>query len=166
VHISDGMLERDGIVRGMTAGLIAAGVMSAVRLLAHRAGLIDRMVPQVLQERAAGETGIDLPGGDAAHQLAAEVIHHGVGLTAGGLLGAVRPTPATATGAAYGLAIWAVDVLGLMPALRVRRVGGHGVDAVAHAIFGVVLAFAMRELAAQPRLRAMPTEIPMLRRVG
>jgi hypothetical protein len=150
----------------MTAGLIAAGVMSAARLLAHRAGLIERMVPQVLEERAAGEAGIDLPGGDAAHQLAAEVMHHGVGLTAGGLLGAATPEPGLATGAAYGLAIWVVDALGLMPALRVERVGGHVVDAVAHAVFGVVLAFGMRELALQPRLRPMPTDVPVLRRVG
>jgi hypothetical protein len=33
------MRHRDGIATGMTAGLIAAGVMPAVRLLAHRAGL-------------------------------------------------------------------------------------------------------------------------------
>ncbi len=62
------MRERGGVLRGMTAGLIAAGVMSAVRLLAHRAGLIERMVPQVLQERAAGASGIDLPGGEVAAQ--------------------------------------------------------------------------------------------------
>jgi hypothetical protein len=159
------MLERDGILRGMTAGFIAAGVMSAARLLAHRVGLIDRMVPQVLQERLAGEAGVD-PGVDAAHQLAAEVIHHAVGLTAGGVLGAATSRPALATGVRYGLAIWLVDAVGLLPALRVQRVGGRGVDAVAHAIFGAVLAFGMRELAAQRRLRPVPTEIPMLRRVG
>lgn len=160
------MATRDRILRGMTAGLIAAGVMSAVRLLAHRAGLIDRMVPQVLQERVAGEAGVALPGGEAAHQLAAEAIHHVVGLAAGGLLGAAAATPGTRTGVAYGLGIWAVDALGLLPALRVQRVGGLGVDATAHAVFGAVLAFAIRQLTAQPRLQPVPTRVPVLRRVG
>jgi hypothetical protein len=150
----------------MTAGLIAAGVMSGVRLAAHRAGLIDRMVPQVVHERAAGEADVALPGGHAAHQLAAELVHHAVAAAAGGLLGAVRARPGIAAGAAYGLAIWAVDVLALMPALGERRLGGSAVDGVAHAVFGVVLAFAMRELAAQRALRPLPTAIPMLRRVG
>ena len=53
-----------------------------------------------------------------------------------------------------------------MPALGVRRLGGRAVDAAAHAIFGAVLAFAMRELASQPRLQPTPTAIPMGRRVG
>jgi len=81
------MLEREGILRGMAAGLVAAGVMSAARLLARRSGLIDRMVPQVVEERAAGATGARMPGGAAGHQLAAEAVHQAVGVTAGGLLG-------------------------------------------------------------------------------
>lgn len=160
------MRERGGVLRGMTAGLIAAGVMSAARLVAHRAGLIERMVPQVLQERVAGTTGIDLPGGQSGHQLAAEVIHHAVSLSFGGLLGAVSARPGLATGVAYGLAIWAIDALGLLPVLRVDRVGGRAVDAAAHGIFGATLALAMRELAAQPRLLPVPSAIPLRRRVG
>jgi hypothetical protein len=152
----------------MSAGVIAAGVMSTARLLAHRAGLVDRMVPQVLEERAAGEAGIDIPGGKSGHQLAAEVIHHGVSLAAGGLLGALTAKPRPATAAAYGLAIWVAEAWGLLPALRVRRPGTRAlaVDAAAHALFGVVVAFAMRELASQDRLRPVPTKVPLLRRVG
>jgi hypothetical protein len=159
------MVDRDGLLRGMTAGLVAAGVMSALRVLALRAGLIDRMIPQVLQERAAGEAGGG-PGDQAAHQLSAELIHHAVGLAAGGLLGAMRATPSLATGIAYGLAIWAVGAVGLLPALRVRRAGGSRVDALAHAVFGAVLALGMREAAAQPRLEPSPVEKPVRRRVG
>lgn len=160
------MGQRDGILRGMTAGFIAAGVMSAVRLAAHRAGLIERMVPQVLQERVAGAAGIHLPGGTAAHQLAAEVIHHAVSGAFGALLGAAAPRPRLVTGIGYGLAIWGIDALGLMPALRIDRVGGRTVDAAAHTVFGAVLALAMHELAAQPRLRSVPAAIPLRRRVG
>ena len=148
----------------MTAGLVAAGVMSAVRLIAHRAGLIDRMVPQVLQERAAGAAGIDVPG--SAHQLAAEALHHGVSLAAGAALGALTATPSVRIGVVYGLAIWVVDALGLLPALRVQRVGGRGVDAVAHGIFGAALAFAMRELASQRRLTPKPAAVPLRAHVG
>lgn len=160
------MLERDGILRGATAGLIAAGVMSAFRLLGHRAGLIERTIPQVLQERVAGESGLHVPGGTAGHQLVAEVLHFGVSAGFGGVLGAAASRPSIWTGAAYGLGIWLVDTLGLLPALRVQRVGGHGVDAVAHALFGVALAFSMQELASQSRMKPLPTKVPLLRRVG
>ena len=154
----------DGVLRGMTAGLVAAGVMSAVRLIAHRAGLIDRMVPQVLQERAAGAAGIDVP--SSAHQLAAEALHHGVSLAAGGALGALTTRPSVTVGVAYGVAIWVVNALALLPALRVQRVGGGGVDAVAHGIFGAALALAMRELASQPRLTPKPAAAPLRAHVG
>jgi|RhiMetdeSRZDD1v2_1073273.scaffolds.fasta_scaffold42556_2 hypothetical protein len=160
------MSRYEGVLHGMAAGLVAAGVMSTVRLLAHRAGLIDRMVPQILQERAAGAAGLDVPGGSAGHQLAAEAIHHGVSLAAGGALGAVTATPGFAAGVAYGLAIWAIDVLGLLPALRVQRVAGRTVDLIAHGLFGATVAFAMRELASQPRLEPEPSVIPLRRRVG
>jgi hypothetical protein len=160
------MSRYEGILRGMAAGLVAAGVMSTVRLLAHRAGLIDRMVPQVLQERAAGAADLDVPGGSAGHQLAAEAIHQGVSLAAGGALGAITATPGFAAGVAYGLAIWAVDAVGLLPALRVERVGGRTVDLIAHGLFGATVAFAMRELASQPRLEPEPSAIPLRRRVG
>jgi hypothetical protein len=160
------MSRYDGVLRGMTAGLMAAGVMSAVRLIAHRAGFIDRMVPQVLQERVAGAAGIDVPGGTAGHQLAAETIHNVVSLAAGAALGAVSAKPGLATGIGYGLVIWVVDALGVLPALRVERVGGRTVDVVAHGLFGATLALAMRELAAQPRLAPRPSIMPLRRRVG
>ena len=150
----------------MAAGLVAAGVMSGVRVLAHRAGLIDRMVPQILEERAAGAAGVDASGDGAGHQLAAEAIHHAVSAAAGGALGAITATPGLVSGALYGLGIWVVDALGLLPALRVHRVGGGAVDAVAHAVFGAALALVMRELAAQRRLRPAAPVIPLRRRVG
>ena len=157
------MSRLTGALRGMTAGLVAAGVMSAVRLMAHRAGLIDRTVPQVLQERAGG---VDPSGGAAGHQLAAEAIHLAVSLAAGATLGAITARPRLRTGVVYGLAIWVVEALGLLPALRVRRVAGSAVDAVAHGVFGATVALAMRELTAQPRPAPRPAVIPVRRRVG
>lgn len=105
-----------------------------------------------------------MPG--SAHQLAAEALHHGVSLAAGAALGPLTATPSVSIGVVYGLAIWVVDALGLLPALRVQRVGGRGVDAVAHGILGAALAFAMRELASQPRLTPKPAAVPLRAHVG
>jgi hypothetical protein len=87
-------------------------------------------------------------------------------MATGGLLGGVTTRPSLAAGVGYGLLIWIVDVVGLLPALRVERVGGRAVDAVAHGIFGATLAFAMRELAGQRRMDPKPAAIPLRRRVG
>jgi hypothetical protein len=160
-------MDGRGALRGVAAGLVGAGVMSALRLLAHRAGWIDRMVPQVLQERAAGEAGVRVPGGSAGHQLAAEVVHHAVAAIGGGTLGALagRASPVTA-GVALGLALLALDDLVLMPALGIRRSGGRVVDAVAHVVYGLVVAAAIRELSSQSRLVSSPTAVPRISRVG
>lgn len=158
---------RDAMLRGMTAGLVGAGVMSLVRLVAHRAGLIDRLIPQVLQERMTGAAGVEPVGGSAGHQLAAEIVHHGVAVAAGLAFGALAGRQAGVTaGLAFGLSIWAVDALGLLPALRVQRVGGGAVDVAAHAVFGAVLGLASRELGAQAPLRAEPARGTVARRVG
>jgi hypothetical protein len=151
----------------MTAGLVAAGVMSALRLGAHRAGLIDRAVPQVLQERAAGALGVTPPGGSAGHQLAAEIAHHAVSMAGGAVLGGLSGRrPPLLGGLALGIALLALDDLVLMPALGVRRIGGRAVDAVAHVVYGGVVAYAARELAAQARLTASPPRRPRIYRVG
>ncbi|HEX3177715.1 MAG TPA: hypothetical protein VHZ49_13630 [Methylomirabilota bacterium] len=160
------MINRDGILRGLTAGVVAAGVMSAARLLAHRAGLLRQTVPQVVHERVAGETGFSVLGRTPGHQLAAELMHHGVGAVAGGALGAVAPRPGAVTGLGYGFLVWLADHYVVLPALAVKRGRGRAVDVAAHLVFGAVLAFAMRELARQPRLQPTPTEIPLLRHVG
>jgi hypothetical protein len=52
----------------------------------------------------------------------------------------------------------------LMPALRVVRAGGHGVDFVAHALYGVVVVLSLGELAQQRR--GLSASGARLRRVG
>jgi hypothetical protein len=154
------VIDRDALWRGLTAGFVAAGAMSVLRLGARRAGLIERMVPQELH---ADVTGVD-PSADApAHQFAAELLHHAVGAVSAALFAAVAPRrPHAVHGIALGVGLWAVDVFALIPALRVVRVGGHAVDFAAHALYGSMVALAVGELAAQRRTRS----IPRLRRVG
>jgi hypothetical protein len=92
-------------------------------------------------------------------------LHHAVGTLAAGAFAMVTPKrPHVAHGVALGLALWAIDVLALIPALRVVRVGGRLVDGAAHALYGAMVALAIGELAAQRRTslaRAL-----RLRRVG
>ena len=156
------MPDTGAIWRGLTAGFVASGAMSVLRLAAHRAGLIERMVPQELH---AEVTGIDPSADTPAHQFGAELLHHAVGALAAGLFAALAPRrPRASHGVALGLALWAVDVGALIPALRVVRVGGHAVDFAAHALYGAMVALAVSELAEQrrtPKPRAL-----RLRRVG
>ena len=154
--------KTDAMWRGLTAGFVASGAMSVLRLAAHRVALIERMVPQELH---ADVTGVDPSADTPAHQFGAELLHHAVGAGAAALFAAVAPRrPSAAHGVALGLALWVIDVGALIPALRVVRVGGHAVDFAAHALYGAIVAFAVAELAGQrktPRSRAV-----RLRRVG
>src|SRR5437868_6157647 len=107
--------KTDAIWRGLTAGFVAAGAMSVLRLAAHRAGLIERMVPQELH---ADITGVDPSADSPAHQFGAELLHHAVGALAAGAFAALAPQrPRMVHGVALGLALWVVDVGALIPGL-------------------------------------------------
>ena len=76
---------------GGVAGVIGASGMTVVRMLAHRAGLIDQMVPQAIEqgmERRAGRP--DNPGVSRA---ADQALHLGYGLVMGALYSAVVSRP-------------------------------------------------------------------------
>jgi hypothetical protein len=156
------VIDRRAVWRGLTAGFVASGAMSLLRLGAHRGGLIERMVPQELHTEVIG---VDPSADEPMHQFGAELLHHAVGSLAAAAFAALAPRqPRALHGVAFGLALWAVDVLALIPALRVVRLGGHVVDGAAHALYGAMVSLAISELAEQrrtPLARAL-----RLRRVG
>ena len=155
------MIERGALWRGATAGFVAAGAMSVLRMTAHRLGLIERMVPQELHTKL---TGVDPSADTPEHQFGAELLHHAVGMIGGATLAAVAPRrPRVTHGLALGLGFLAVDMFALIPALRVTRVGGHVVDVAAHALYGIIVAVGIGELAQQ---RHTPSVRARLRRVG
>jgi hypothetical protein len=156
------VIDRGAVWRGLTAGFVAAGAMSVLRYGAHRAGLIERMVPQELHTDV---TGVDPSAQTPAHQFGAELLHHAVGaLGAAAFAGLERRRPHALHGIAFGLALWVIDVLALIPTLRVVRAGGHAIDFVAHALYGAIVALTIGELAAQRR--APGVSGARLRRVG
>ena len=156
------MIDRGAVWRGLAAGFVAAGAMSALRYAAHRARLIERMVPQELQTDVIG---VDPSAEAPAHQFGAELLHHAVGAFGAAGFAALAPRrPGALHGIAFGLVLWIVDVVALLPALRVVRAGGHAIDFVAHALYGAIVALVVGELATQRH--APSASGARLRRVG
>jgi hypothetical protein len=145
-------------VYGALAGLNGAACMSALRMAAHRLGLIDRMPPQVLEEWLVARSGsahLD----DAGHHVADHLLHLGIGGTCGLVYAAVlsRRGRPLVTGAAFGLAIWAVAFSALLPRSGATRHAAdsrpaeNAVNVTAHVLFGAVTGLMTDELARQRR---------------
>ena len=80
--------------------------------------------------------------------------HFAYGALTGAGLAALRSRPATAEGAAYGLAIWAGSYFGWIPAAGVLKPAGrhpaerNALMILAHLVWGAATALAIREIAA------------------
>ncbi|HET9489204.1 MAG TPA: DUF1440 domain-containing protein [Methylomirabilota bacterium] len=147
-------------VYGALGGLNGAGCMSVLRLAARRAGLIERMAPQVVEDWAISRTGLEPPGGAAGRHVADHILHLVVGVLAGAGYGAVARasrTPSLPTGALFGVVVWATAFGLVAPALGItrpiwrQRLGENIVNATAHALFGIATALTTEELAGQLR---------------
>ena len=119
-------MSGNGIQRlasGAAAGLVATVPMTAAMVAMHRklpAHQRFPLPPRRITMRAAGKAGVR-PHMDESHRTAATLAaHFGYGTAVGSLLGAFAPrgtVKAAAAGAGFGLLVWAVSYLGLMPAL-------------------------------------------------
>src|SRR6478609_3245441 len=77
-------------VHGALGGLIGAACMTVVRMLAHRAKLIDQMVPQAVETWAKHRLPISLPAVPsqrAWHHVADQMLHLGYGSGLGAVYG-------------------------------------------------------------------------------
>jgi hypothetical protein len=144
-------------MQGGVAGVIAASCMTVVRMAAHRAGLIDRMVPQAVQEGIERRAGARPSRGGS--RIAEQTLHLGYGAAFGAVYGAFvdRPRRAPRVGRSllYGLAHWAFGAGVLLPSLGVARpiwrrsLAENAVDLAAHLTYGGVTAFVSGEFARQ-----------------
>jgi hypothetical protein len=160
---------------GAVGGLYGAAAMSVLRLALHRAGVIDKMVPQVVEEWISDRLNTDPPGGQAGHHVADQLLHLGYGASLGALGGPMLSGRAARgglwRGAAFGLASWAFGMLVLVPALRVARPAWrtgpleNGTNLAAHLVFGWAIQLLVEEPARQTRGRTSDAE-RMGRRVG
>lgn len=148
---------------GAIGGVIGASCMSALRMAAHRAGLLDKQVPQAVEEWVSHGTGVQP--GFAGHQALTQLIHLGYGMGWGALYGAIAGSGRNGTavkGSVFGTAQWAVGFLGLLPALGIARPAWkqstteNSLNIAAHLLYGVVTALMTEELARQPEHSRLP----------
>ena len=164
------------VVFGALGGLYGAGAMSVMRLAMRRAGVIDKMTPQVIEEWISDRTGVDPPGGRAGRQVADQVLHLGYGLfwgaVAGPLLASLRGRASLLPGTLFGAALWAVGACGLFPLLGIARApwrssaGENATNIAAHLAYGVSVQLLTEELAQQPDRRRTSDVERRLSRVG
>jgi hypothetical protein len=153
---SDRPLHR--VLRGAIAGAIGAACMTVIRMGARRRGIIEKTIPQAVEEWAAAR----LPGADRAppvlHHLADQLMHVGYGAVLGAFygLGVHRRTrTALLRGAGYGIAIWiagswiALPLVGAKGAPWRRRSSENLIDVLAHVAFGTATAVVSEEMAVQ-----------------
>jgi hypothetical protein len=153
------MTERlETALHGAVAGVIAAGTMTFVRLLARRGGMIDTMVPQAVEQWARQEIGAGThnPG---THTAADQALHLAYGAIWGagyGLCAGRRraiPKPATV----LGVAQWIVGPTILLPALGIAPAPWRtstaelAINLAAHALYAGITAFVTDEFSRQAR---------------
>lgn len=153
-------------IQGALAGVVAAACMTPLRMLARRARLVRKTVPQAVEEslayRLTKRAPVVPPELHAAADLA---LHLGYGASLGALYGLVPRSkePALLTrGALLGLSTWALGAAVLLPLLGAARPlwrarGSEiAVNGSAHLIFGLVTAMLVDQLGRERTRRPAP----------
>lgn len=133
---------------GLIAGALATLPMTVVILVSRRLGLFRTVPPEQIARNAADEVGLEELAHDPAFGPIWLFLHEAFGAGCGALYQAAAPLlpPRLAGGMIYGLAVWAVNYLGVMPALGLfpppRRAGRRrtAVMIIAHLVYGATLA--------------------------
>ena len=139
---------------GAVGGIYGAAAMTVLRLAAQRAGLIDKMVPQVIEEALLGRAH-HRENTEGGHEVLNQLLHLGYGAAWGALVGPVlggRRRPRLWAGSAFGLGLWAVGLALLLPRHRSQKRGGWQatplaqlVNAGAHLLFGTAVQLTAQE---------------------
>jgi hypothetical protein len=140
---------------GVLGALYGGGVMTLVRLGLHRAGLIDKMVPQAVTEWLSHELDVDPPRHPASDQL----VHLGYSATWGALAGLALfgqgRRRSLGVGAAFGLGLWALGPLVLFPLLKIAppawraSTAENFTDIGTHVLYGLAVQVVSEEFARQ-----------------
>lgn len=148
---------------GMVGGLYGAAAMTILRLSARRAGLIDKMVPELIEEWLLNEPPGATKADRARRSVANQALHLAYGAAWGALAAPVlgqRQRKSFLWGAGLGATLWAVGMVGLMPKHRTSGPVGwratppaQMVNVLAHLLYGLSVQLAAREVWANPQQR-------------
>jgi hypothetical protein len=176
VSTIEGTARRRDVATGAVGGLYGSAAMSVLRLAMHRMGVIDKMVPQAVEEWVADRLRIEPSGGKATHLVADQLIHLGYGAALGAVFGPLLTTRSHRgglwRGATFGLATWAFGMLVLFPSLRIGRAAWrsgpaeNATNLAAHLIFGLAIQLMVEEPPRQRRRARTSDRERMRTRVG
>jgi hypothetical protein len=162
-------------VHGALAGAIGAASMTVLRMIAHRAGWIDAMVPQAVEVWVKDETPLPRPRSAATHHVADQLLHLGYGAVAGGAYALATPSGRRASPAGaleFGTGMWAFASLVLFPALGIARPLWRAtpreelVNWGAHALYAAVTVYLLDEWERQKLTQPMTNLTMRHSRVG
>jgi hypothetical protein len=162
------------MIHGALAGMNGAATMTVLRMLAHRAGLIDVMVPQKVEQWARRTAGVRRWPTPGAYRVVDHVLHLGYGATWGALYGALSPAPAATSVArtvTFGLGLWGFGSMVLFPAMRIGRPAWRSglrentVNVASHLAYAAATSLLVDEFSRQPH-REVATRNPRVGRVG
>ncbi len=164
-------------IHGALGGVIGAACMTAVRMLAHRNGVIRQMVPQAVEAWAHHHAPITLPplpSQRALHHVADQAMHLAYGATFGAAYGLTfgkrRATPAVM--GAVGLGVWVLGSFGVLPALKIMRPEWRAkpqeiaVNVAAHLLYAAALGLVTDEFEAQSVLQPLQYPLSIVSKTG
>jgi hypothetical protein len=167
---------RSFVVHGALAGALGAATMTVLRMLAHRAGWIQAMVPQAVEVWAKNKSPLPWPRRIENHHVADQLLHVAYGAAAGSAFAIAHMTagaeakPSRAIG--LGAALWVFGSFVLFPALKIARPPWRAtpreefVNLTAHVLYGAVTVYLLDEF--EHQRRTQPLSLPLMRhaRVG
>jgi hypothetical protein len=140
---------------GAVGGVYGAAAMTLLRLGMHRAGVIDKMVPQVVEEWISDRLAADPPGREGGHHTLDQLLHLAYGAGWGAIVGPFL-TAGNGRGGlwragAFGVVLWGVGMLALLPGLRVARPAWkaglleNATNVAAHLAYGLAVQLMVEE---------------------
>jgi uncharacterized membrane protein YagU involved in acid resistance len=150
------------LVYGALAGAVGAACMTPIRIAARRAGIIDKTVPQIMEETLAHRLGVGTWTSPEQHHVADHLLHLAYGSAQGAAYAlatrrfrrsTVRP------GLVFGVLSWLFGGAVVVPLLDASRPIWRSppraelVNLAAHLIYGAVTALLADDLARQPHHR-------------
>jgi hypothetical protein len=146
------------VIHGALAGMNGAASMTVLRMVAHRLGLVDQMVPQKVEQWLRRKLGLGASSIPALHRVVDHVAHFGYGAAWGGLYAAIfgkRRRSHVAPAALFGTAQWGFGMTMLFPALGIGRAAWssrpreNAINIASHLLYAGITAFLVEEFSRQ-----------------